>query len=82
MVEIEGKVSNTFISILIELGACRSYLSPKIVDLCKLDKVKHEKPWIVQLAMGTKSKVSELVRGCELNLNGFPARINFNILPL
>ena len=44
MVEIEGKVSNTSISILIELGACRNYVSPKIVDLCKLDKVKHEKP--------------------------------------
>ena len=54
MVDIEGKVSNTSISILIDPGACRSYVSPKIVDVCKLDKVKHEKPWLVQLAMGTK----------------------------
>ena len=44
MVEIEGKVSNTSISILIDPGACRSYVSPKIVDVSKLDKVKHEKP--------------------------------------
>ena len=54
MVEIEGKVSDTSISILIEPGACRSYVSPKTVDICKLDKVKHKKPWLVQLAMGTK----------------------------
>ena len=44
MLEIEGKVSNTSISTLIDPGACRSYVSPKIVDVCKLDKVKHEKP--------------------------------------
>ena len=54
MVEIEGKVLNTSISIWINLGAFRIYVSPKIVELCKLDKVKHEKPWLVQLSMGTK----------------------------
>ena len=54
MVEIEGNIFNTSISILIDPDACRSYVSPKIVDLCKLEKVKHEKPWMVQLAMGTK----------------------------
>ena len=54
MVEIEGKILNTYISILIDPGACRSYVSPKIVDVCKLGKVKHDKPWLVQLATGTK----------------------------
>ena len=43
MVEIEGKVSNTSFSILIDPGSCQSYVSPKIVDVSKLDKVKHEK---------------------------------------
>ena len=54
MVEIEGKILNTSVSILIDPGACHSYVSPKIVDLCKLGKVKHVKPWMVQLAIGTK----------------------------
>ena len=67
MVEIEGKVSNTSISILINLGAFQSYVSPKIVDSHKLDKVKHEKPWLEELAADTKWKVSEIVRDCELN---------------
>ena len=57
MVEIEGKVSNTSISILIDLGACRSYVCPKIAKTCKLNKEKHEKPWLVQLATRTKIKV-------------------------
>ena len=56
MVEIEGKVSNTSFSILIDPGAFRSYVSPNIVETCKLNKVKHEKPWMVQLATGKKNK--------------------------
>ena len=54
MVEIEGKVSNTAISILINPGAFQSYVSPKIVETCKLDKVTHEKSWMVQLDTSTK----------------------------
>ena len=57
MVKIKGKILNTFVSILIDPGACQSYVAPNIVDLCKLGKVKHDKSWLVQLATGTKQKV-------------------------
>ena len=50
MVKIEGKILNTYVSILIDPGAFWSYVSPKIVNECKLGKVKHDKPWLVQLA--------------------------------
>ena len=56
MVEIEGKILNTSISILIDPDASWSYVSPKIVDICKLGKVKRDKSWLVQLATGTKQK--------------------------
>ena len=82
MVEIEGKISNTFISILIDLSACKSYVSPKIIDVCKLGKIKHEKPWLVQLATCTKQKASEIVKYYDVNLDGFPTKVNLNILPL
>ena len=82
MVELEGKILNTYISILIDPGACRSYVSPKIVDICKLGKVKHDKPWLVQLATGTKHKVSEIANECEGSLNGFPTKVNLNIVTL
>ena len=72
MVEIEGKILNTTISILIDLGAFQSYVSPKIVDECKLGKVKHDKPWMVQLATGTKQEVSKIVKDCEVNLTILP----------
>ena len=82
MVEIEGKILNTSISILIDPGAYQSYVTPKTVDLCKLGKVKHDKSWPVQLATGTKQKVLEIVKECEVNLNGFLTKVNLNILPL
>ena len=58
MVEIEGKILNTSISILIDPSACRTYVPPKFFYVCKLGKVKHDKPWMVQLAKNTKWKVS------------------------
>ena len=59
-----------------------SYVAPKIIDLCKLGKVKHVKPWLVQLSTSTKRKVSEIIKEREVNLNGFLARVNLNILHL
>ena len=47
MVDIEVKILNTSISILIDLGSFQSYVSPKMVDECKLGKLKHDKPWLV-----------------------------------
>ena len=54
MVEIEGKILNASISILIDPCACWRYVSPIIIDECKLGKVKHEKPCLVQLAIDMK----------------------------
>ena len=82
MVDIEDKILNTFVSILIDPGACQSYVAPNIVDLCKLGKVQHVKPWLVQLATGMKWKVLKIAKECEVNLNGFLTKVNLNILPL
>ena len=62
MVEIKGKILNTSVSILIDPVAFQSYVTPKIVDLCKLGKVKHDKPWLIQLATSMKHKVSEILK--------------------
>ena len=82
MVEIEGNILTTSILILIDPGSFQSYIFPKIVDVCKLGKVKHDKHWLVQLATGRKYKVLEIAKDCEVNLNGFPTKVNLNILPL
>ena len=57
MVEIEGMINSQPISILIDPGASLNYISPRIVELCKLVPENFDKSWLVQLATGTKRKV-------------------------
>ena len=70
------------ISILIDPGASLNYISPRIVELCKLVSSKFDKPWIVQLATCTKRKVTRFVKNCELLMNCLITHVDFNILPL
>jgi hypothetical protein len=56
MVKIEGMINQKFVSVLIDPGEILSYVSPTIVEDCKLNKVKHKKSWLVQLATGTKKR--------------------------
>jgi hypothetical protein len=53
-VDMEGMISNHLVSILIDPGSNLSFVSPQTVDKCKLPPVRHVKPWLVQLATGTK----------------------------
>ena len=82
MVKIEGMINNQSISILIDLGAILSYISPRIVDLCQLVLENLDKSCLVQLATGTKQKVTSIVRNCKLMMNYFLTHVNVNVLPL
>ena len=82
MVEVEGTLKQIPISILIDPSTSLSYVSPRIVERCKLQKCKFQKSWLVQLATGTKRKVIDCVKGCEMNMNGLDTQENLNILPL
>jgi hypothetical protein len=50
MIEVEGKIDNQPIVILIDYGAIHSYIKPKIVERFHLQRNKHKKYWLVQLA--------------------------------
>ena len=80
-IEIEVMINNQLISILIDPGASLSYISPRVVDLCNLAPYKFDKSWLVQLATGTKRKVTSIVRNCKIMLNDFLTHVNVNILP-
>jgi hypothetical protein len=82
VVEIEGMIFNHLVSILIDLGSNLSYISPKVVDKCKLQPRKQTNPWLVQLATGTKRKVVEAIPACQLMLGKFPTQETLNVLPL
>eukprot|EP00253_Pinus_taeda_P035610 PITA_35610 len=82
MVEFEGKISDHTITVLIDPGATLSYVSPKIVERCKLQPVKFKNPWLVQLAKGAKRRVTAKIKDCSFTIAGQPVMANLNVLPL
>jgi hypothetical protein len=82
VVEIEGMMSNHLVSFLIDLGSNLSYIAPKVVDKCKLQPQKHTKPWLVQLATGTRRRVAKVIPSYQLMLGKSPIQETLNLLPL
>jgi hypothetical protein len=82
MIEVEGMINNRPLVILIDSGASHSYVDPRMVESLHLTKSKHEKSWLVQLATGTKRKVTELVKSCSVDMKGMSTKAELNILPL
>ena len=82
MVEFLGKIVEHSVSILIDPGSTHSYITPIVVEICAFKKVKDRKSWLVQLATGTKRKVSEVVEKCPLVMNGLTTCVDLNVLLL
>ena len=82
VVEVEGKIVEQYVSILIDPGSTHSYITPRVVEICAFKKLKHSKSWLVQLATGTMRKVSEVVKKCPLVMDGLVTYTDLNVLPL
>jgi hypothetical protein len=48
MIEVEGKIDNQPIEILIDYGASHSYINSNIVEIFHLQSSKHKKSWLVE----------------------------------
>jgi hypothetical protein len=82
MIEVEGMINNQTLAILIDSGASHSYIHPKMVESLQLPRSKHGKSWLVQLAIGSRRKVNEMVKSCLIDMNGLNTKEYLNILPL
>jgi hypothetical protein len=82
MIEVEGKIINQPVSILIDSRESHFYIVPKIVDRLHMDKSKFGKEILVKLAIGTKRRIHDMVRSCSISLNGMNTSIDLNIIPL
>ena len=81
MVEVEGKINQTPIAILIDLESSLSYISPNLVGKCKLPVEKFVSSWLVQLATGAKRKVTSFVKNCAIVMDQFETFVKLNVLP-
>jgi hypothetical protein len=77
MIEVEGKIDNQPIAILIDSGASHSYIDPNLVERFHLKRRKHGKSWLVQLATGAKRRINELVKDCPMDMNGVNTKERF-----
>jgi hypothetical protein len=82
MIEVEGMINNQPLVILVDSGASHSYVDPRVVESLHLMKSKHEKSLLVQLAIGTKRKVTKLVKSYSMDMKGMSTKNELNILPL
>jgi hypothetical protein len=84
MIEVEGKIDNHPIEILIDYGTSHSYINSNIVEIFQfqIQRSKHKKYWLVQLATGDKRKNNELVKDCSIEMNGINTKVDINIIPM
>jgi hypothetical protein len=82
MIEVEGKINDQPIAILIDSGASHSYIDPKLVEIFHFPKIKLGKSWFVQLATRAKSRINGLVKECPMDMNGLSSKLDLNIIPL
>ena len=82
MIEVESKIDNQPIAILIDSRASHNYINSNIVEIFHLQRSKHKKSWLVQLATGAKRKINELLKDCPIDMNGLNTKVDVNIIPL
>jgi len=82
IIEMDSKICDQVVSILIDPGFSYSYVNPDLVDKCGLNNEVHANSWLVQLATGTKKRVHHWVRSCAFDLNGMSTLGHLNVLPL
>jgi hypothetical protein len=82
MIEVEVKINNQSIALLIVSGASHSYLDLKMVERFNFPRSKLGKPWMVKLSTKSKNKISDMVKACPMNLNGLNNIAELNIMPL
>ena len=80
IVEVEGKINQQPIKILIDSRESHSYVDPKLVERYHLTRSKNNHSWMVQLATGRKRKISELVNNFPLNMNGLNTFVDLNFI--
>ena len=70
IIEMDNKICDQVVSILIDLRSNYSYINPDLVDKCGLNKEVHAESWLVQFGTCTHKRVHHWVRPCAFELNG------------
>jgi hypothetical protein len=82
MLKMSGTFVDQTLSILIDLGATKIFISGATLKRIKVKAVEHDDFSIVEMDLGAKPKVGGKVTGCSLNLGEFITRANLYVMIL
>jgi hypothetical protein len=82
LIEVEGKINNQTIAILIDSRVGHGYLDPNMVERLQFPRSKLGKSWLVQLDTKAKKKINDIVKAFPMDMNGLSTREDLNIIPL
>ena len=77
--ETIGIIADQTLSISIDLGATKSFISGVALKRIKVKAVEQDEFSFVEMASGAKQKVGGKVTGCALNLGEFFMRVNLYV---
>jgi hypothetical protein len=75
MIEVERKINNEPIAILIDYGAICSYINSNIIETFHLKTSNRKKYWLLLLATRAKRKINEFVKYCPIDMNGINKKL-------
>ena len=75
-------IKNIPLSVLIDVGATNSFISPSTFLRCRLIAHEHSNFRMVEMASGSQQSVGSLVRDFIVNLGGFDTKMNVYIMTL
>ena len=82
MVETIRAIQGISLFVLFDSGSIDSFISPSLVAKCKLEVVKQDHGWQVELASGGKVSIDSLVHKCGLSIGGFETSVDLRVIPL
>jgi hypothetical protein len=77
-----GTITEQTLSILIDPGATKSFISGAMIKIIKVKEVEQDEFIFVEMDSGDKQKVGGKVMGCSLSLGEFVTRANLYIMIL
>lgn len=83
LIEIQGTFFNQPISIFIDLGAIHNFISPNVIQKCKIDhKFLSQEETEVEFGSGKTQKIKFCLRGAEIDLGIIKTKVNLWVTQL
>ena len=58
-----------------------SCINSNVVEIFHLQRSKHKKSWLVQLSIGAKRKINDLLKYFSIDKNGLSTKVDVKIIP-